>query len=112
VVASLQGLFFDTDSHEPRPAALPDIARMADMIQLNPNQQYRLLGYADVRGGAAHNQRLSLRRAERVRELLIQNGVPATQITAVGRGAITDTRQTSSAVLQQNRRVDLECIPQ
>ncbi|MFZ9939791.1 MAG: hypothetical protein ACO3GN_05820 [Bacteroidia bacterium] len=50
--------------------------------------------------------------AAKTRELLIQNGVPATQITAVGRGAITDTRQTSSAVLQQNRRVDLECIPQ
>jgi outer membrane protein OmpA-like peptidoglycan-associated protein len=83
---------------------------MADMILLNPNQRYRLVGYADVRGGATHNQRLSLRRAERIRELLLQNGVPATQITAVGRGAITTTKQNSSATLQQNRRVDLEGI--
>jgi outer membrane protein OmpA-like peptidoglycan-associated protein len=110
VVASIQGLFFDTDSHEPQPAALPDIVRMADMILLNPNHRYRLIGYADVRGGAAHNQRLSLRRAERVRELLLQNGVPATQITAVGRGAITTAKQNSSTTLQQNRRVDLESI--
>ena len=66
-------------------------------------------GHTDKRGSSKFNQDISLRRAETVRRLLIEGGVFASRITAVGAGEAkpVDTADTEKAYAR-NRRVEFE----
>jgi OOP family OmpA-OmpF porin len=68
--------------------------------------RYIVQGHADRLGSARHNQHLSERRAEAVRDYLVAKGVPVENIQAVGLG--TSMPQTSCA--QMNRRALIECL--
>jgi OmpA-OmpF porin, OOP family len=82
-------------------------------------QSIRVTGYTDRIGSASYNQRLSQRRAEAVRTALVQGGVPASAISAEGRGAaepIVQCEQRSRreliACLAPNRRVQIAGMAQ
>ena len=71
-------------------------------------------GYTDRLGTARHNAALSRQRAETVRGMLIQRGVPAERISAVGRGSRdpvsrcgNQARDTLVRCLQPDRRVEI-----
>jgi peptidoglycan-associated lipoprotein len=68
-------------------------------------------GHTDERGSSKFNMDLSLRRAETVRRLLIEGGVPASRIKAVGYGETkpVDSRHNEKA-WARNRRVELEFL--
>ena len=71
------------------------------------------VGHTDSMGSEAHNQRLSLRRAEAVKAYLVNQGVSAERIRTEGRGeaqpvASNDTAQGRA----QNRRVDITLVEQ
>jgi peptidoglycan-associated lipoprotein len=69
-------------------------------------------GYTDPHGPVTYNKALGLRRAEAVKNYLVELGVPASMITAVslGKEAVTCTGETADC-LQRNRRVHLELVP-
>lgn len=69
-------------------------------------QSIRVTGYTDRIGSASYNQALSQRRAEAVRNALVQGGVPATAISAEGRGASEPIVQCE----QRNRRELIACL--
>ncbi len=83
--------------------------------QLEAGSQVRVIGHTDRIGSDAANQLLSQRRAESVRGYLIDHGVPASAISAEGRGesepvkACDDggDRRELIACLQPNRRVEI-----
>ncbi|MFM8838060.1 MAG: OmpA family protein [Bacteroidota bacterium] len=112
VVVSLNGIYFDTDRHVPQSRSMSDLTRLADLILQNARQRYTVVGYADARGSSEHNLELSKRRADWIRNWLIDQGVPPDQISAVGKGAVSDGSKKSPSNLQKNRRVDLGCNPQ
>jgi len=71
-------------------------------------------GYTDRLGTARHNAALSRQRAETVRGMLIQNGVPAEHISAVGMGSRdpvsrcgNQARDALVRCLQPDRRVEI-----
>ena len=68
-------------------------------------------GHTDERGSPKFNMDLSLRRAETVRRLLIEGGVPASRIKAVGYGETKpiDSHHNEKA-WARNRRVELEFL--
>ena len=76
----------------------------------------RIVGYTDRLGKEDYNQSLSERRAETVRNYLVNRGVPAGVISAEGRGERNPVQQCSDNLsrqalidcLQPNRRVDIE----
>jgi peptidoglycan-associated lipoprotein len=69
-------------------------------------------GYTDPQGPATYNKALGLRRAEAVKDYLVELGVPASAITAVslGKEAVICTVDTNECQ-QRNRRVHLELVP-
>jgi outer membrane protein OmpA-like peptidoglycan-associated protein len=76
-----------------------------------------VVGYTDRIGGDAYNMKLSQRRAEAVRDYLVQNGVPADAIQVEGRGKADPVAQCPDqkrskliACLAPNRRVELSGI--
>ena len=65
-------------------------------------------GYADSSGSEDYNQKLSLKRADAVREYLIKNGMPAEQITVSGRGEADPAVPTAPNTREPaNRRVEI-----
>ncbi len=76
-------------------------------------------GYADRIGDASANLRLSQRRAETVRNVLVGYGLPAMGITALGRGESVSVTECSDslprpalvACLAPDRRVEIVARP-
>lgn len=75
------------------------------------DDRVRLVGHTDSSASAPHNLRLGQKRADAIKDLLINKGIPANRIIAQTRGeevpiASNDTEQGR----QENRRVELTII--
>jgi OOP family OmpA-OmpF porin len=69
---------------------------------------YSVTGHADRAGPEAYNLDLSLRRANAVRDALIQRGVKASGISVAGRGEAEPAVPTADGVPEAaNRRVEI-----
>ncbi len=80
---------FEFDSAEPLPQDKLVLRSLAECLD-RPKYQgvtLSLMGRADVRGTSAYNDGLALRRAVRVKELLIVAGMKAERISTDSRGA-------------------------
>ncbi|HXW65561.1 MAG TPA: OmpA family protein [Burkholderiaceae bacterium] len=102
--------FFDFDKSTLKPTAITAlddlVAKLKSATVLN---SVRIVGYTDSVGGSAYNEKLSLRRAETVRNYLTEHGVPADKIVVEGKGKsdpIADNK--TEAGRAKNRRVEVE----
>jgi OOP family OmpA-OmpF porin len=95
-----------------------DAAIMAAGINVKALQRVTIIGHADRTGNVVANQKLSERRAEAVKVLLVKKGVAADIITTQGKGStqpITSLKQCPkslvgiklSACLAPDRRIDI-----
>jgi OOP family OmpA-OmpF porin len=95
-----------------------EVARIAgELRNAKALRAVRVIGHTDLIGGDQANQALSRQRAETVRQLLIDEGVPARVISAEGRGESEPVvgnceasmqRSALIACLQPNRRVEIK----
>lgn len=77
-------------------------------LRRRPLPDIMVIGHTDTVGGLAYNDRLSLARAERLREMLISLGIPAERIQAAGRGKREPLVPTEENVSEpRNRRVEI-----
>ncbi len=81
----LEGIEFDLDSDKILPSNTPILNNAANYINSSTGS-YNVVGGTDTRASDAYNQRLSERRANNVKNYLIQNGVDGSKLKAVGRG--------------------------
>ncbi len=101
-------VFFDWDRSNLSAQALGTIKQAADAYKAKGNARITATGHTDTSGPEAYNMALSLRRANTVKDALVQNGVPATVIAVVGRGEQGLLVQTGDGVREpQNRRVEI-----
>lgn len=101
-----------------QPAAQAQIARIADELSAaGATGEIRVIGHTDAIGEESANRALSLQRAQTVRRLLVERGVPADRIRAEGRGESEPVaghcdaslaRAALIACLQPNRRVEID----
>jgi peptidoglycan-associated lipoprotein len=99
---------FQFDEHELRPQDVEALNALADCLNADAFQSRTvdLIGRADRTGGDDYNERLGLNRAERVRGLLLAQGVDASRIRVMTygeRGAQADGLHTDG----WDRRVDV-----
>jgi outer membrane protein OmpA-like peptidoglycan-associated protein len=77
-------------------------------LKRRPLPDIVVIGHTDTVGGLAFNDRLSLARAERLREMMIGLGIPAERITAAGRGKRELLVPTEDNISEpRNRRVEI-----
>ena len=77
-------------------------------LKRRPLPDIMVIGHTDSVGGLAYNDRLSLARAERLREMLAGLGIPADRIQAAGRGKRELLVPTDENVSEpRNRRVEI-----
>jgi outer membrane protein OmpA-like peptidoglycan-associated protein len=101
-------LYFQFDSEEltaETRALLPEILRV---VKERPVPDVVAIGHTDTTGSAASNYQLGLRRATRVRDLLVEAGLDAALIavTSAGEGELL-IRTPDETLEPRNRRVEI-----
>ena len=102
-------IHFDTDKSNIRISDEAELRRGIDFVKKYPGSEVRVEGHTDSVGTDRYNQKLSERRAEAVKNYLVQKGaVDASKITSAGYG---ETRPVASNKTgqgkAQNRRVEI-----
>jgi outer membrane protein OmpA-like peptidoglycan-associated protein len=108
-VIDLQPITFQTGSAQLTAEGRTTLDTVAETLAANPSVNVEIQGHTDNFGVPAENQALSQSRAETVRTYLVDKGIDASRLTAVGFG---DTQpvadNTTSAGRAQNRRIEFK----
>jgi len=80
------GFEFDSTTFRDPSGAQATLQKLANVI-ISTSESVTLTGATSSEGSDAYNMQLSLERAEAVKNLLVQMGVPARRITTVGDGS-------------------------
>ena len=108
LVLTLGDVLFETGKAELRPGALQNLYPLVTFLQKYPERRVVIEGHTDSVGSDAYNLDLSQRRADAVRDFLLQNGVNPAQLTTRGYGKASPVASNATAEgRQQNRRVEL-----
>jgi outer membrane protein OmpA-like peptidoglycan-associated protein len=101
-------VFFDWDRADLSQQALQTLQQVAAAYKQRGSARVIATGHADRSGPENYNMALSLRRANAVKNALVQDGVPATAIAVVGKGETQPLVPTADGVREpQNRRVEI-----
>jgi len=104
---------FDTNSAVVKPGLYSEIDRVAGVLTRYPETLIRVEGHTDSVGTEAYNMDLSFRRANSVKDLLVQRGVYMNRIQPVGFGeTMPVATNATEAGRQLNRRVEIKIAPQ
>ncbi len=103
-------VLFDTDKADIKPSAANVLQEITGSIgQRYGTQQVRVMGFADSRGDKSYNKELSERRAEAVKNYLVNNGkIAADRVSVEPMGeAMPVASNATPAGRRENRRVEI-----
>jgi outer membrane protein OmpA-like peptidoglycan-associated protein len=101
------GITFDIGKATIKPESMGEINRFVKLMQDNPDLKFEVQGHTDNTGSAATNQTLSEQRAKAIVAKMVELGIPASRLTAVGKGANSPIADNSSDEGRaKNRRVE------
>ncbi len=109
-VALSAGALFDVNSDQLKDAGKQELSALATHIKaLQEIQSIKIIGHTDSTGAASYNQVLSQRRANAVKNYLLDQGISPTVMSTLGMGeerpvASNATREGRA----QNRRVEIK----
>lgn len=107
----LNNIFFDYNKTTLRPESYPELDRVVELLEQNPNLQIEIGGHTDSRGSDDYNQKLSQGRSEAVRAYLLEHWIDAERITAVGYGeSKPEVPNDTEENMQINRRVEFTVL--
>lgn len=106
-----EDVLFATDSDVLRPMAIERLRPLAGYLRANPGVRVAIDGHTDSRGTDAHNQDLSERRAQSVREALDEMGVTRARFRVAGHGESSPVATNATAEgMRLNRRVEVTLL--
>ena len=101
-------LYFLEGKDELTPESKLEMDKVIAELKRRPLPDIAVIGHSDSVGGLSYNDKLSLARAERMREMMIGMGIPADRIQAAGRGKRELLVPTEDNVSEpRNRRVEI-----
>ncbi len=101
-------VFFEFDRAAISSDADRVLIQAAETAKAGVFTRIRATGHTDTVGTARYNMALSIRRANAVRDVLVREGIPATQIVVVGRGETQLLVPTPDNINEpRNRRVEI-----
>jgi type IX secretion system PorP/SprF family membrane protein len=110
-IYKMDKIYFQTNSSYLKDESLPQLNNLLELLRTNPGMTIRVLGHTDYIASDTYNMWLSERRAKRVSDYLISNGIPAANVSAVGYGKrlpVADNATEEGRAL--NRRVEIQII--
>ena len=107
-VVKFDNIYFGFDSAVLLATARGMLDDSASVLKRNPDAKIEIAGFADARGPASYNMKLSENRAEAVREYLERAGVDSARMNSRGYGESHDGATDLSANgLAESRRVEI-----
>lgn len=104
---------FEFDSVEPLPQDRLELKGIAECLNRPElaQQPVELVGRADAKGRAEYNLELGRKRAGRVKDILLEQGVAAARISVTSRGS-ADVSATGNGAYEEgfDRRVDINLL--
>lgn len=108
VVLTLGDVLFATGSAELLGGANDNLDKLVKFLNQYPERRVQVEGHTDNVGSAEYNQGLSQRRADSVKNYLIQQGIASQRLSASGMGMARPASNNDTATgRQQNRRVEI-----
>jgi len=99
---------FDFDKADLKPKSREILSRIAGILLASKGYGLSVFGYTDDVGSAEYNKKLSVRRADAVRDYLVEAGIDPSIINASGYGKTNPlVKGATEAARAQNRRVEI-----
>ncbi len=108
LIANMSDVLFKTGSFELLAGARERLAKVSGIVLAYPGLHLDVEGHTDSVGSDEYNMQLSQRRAQAVRDYLVQQGIPDGSIASRGLGKTAPVASNDTPEgRQQNRRVEL-----
>jgi outer membrane protein OmpA-like peptidoglycan-associated protein len=108
IVLTLGDVLFDTGKSDLKAGAQRPIEQIAAFLGENPERRVQVEGFTDSQGSNEYNMELSQRRADAVAMAIMQRGVDAQRVRALGYGEeFPKAGNESPGSRQLNRRVEI-----
>jgi len=113
----LNNVFFEFNSSQVTKDSKIELDKLFSLLANNPTINVEIQGHTDSKGRNAYNKELSQKRAEAVREYVVNKGINAKRITAKGYGEkqpIARNENTDGSDNEEgralNRRIELKVV--
>ncbi len=100
-------LFYDLNKDEPNVGSTNNVYYIIKFLKSYPTAKASLMGYADLKGSAAYNLKLSERRVKNIYNLMVSNGIDPSRVTVLANGVDKDFTTTTKTGLSLARRVSI-----
>ncbi len=108
LILNLPDILFDFGKSTLKPPAREIVSRMAGILLVSPDYGLRIEGHTDSVGSEEYNQKLSLKRAQAVRDYLEEAGLGSRILAVEGFGESKPVASNDTAKdRQKNRRVEI-----
>jgi outer membrane protein OmpA-like peptidoglycan-associated protein len=109
-VIELKSIFYDYDKWNIRPDAASDLKDLVVIMSKYPSMEIELSSHTDARGSEGYNRVLAEKRAVSAKAYLVQKGIAANRVEAVGHGEDrlkNKCKLCSESDHQENRRTEV-----
>ncbi len=112
----LENIYYDFNQYIIRPDAAVELDALGRLLQQNPSMEIELRSHTDSRGSSGSNMSLSEKRARQARQYLVNQGIRAERIKAIGMGETEprnrckDGVECSEEEYQYNRRTEVKVL--
>lgn len=108
IVLTLDDVLFDTGKSDLKPGSHRVLDQLAAFLNDNPERRVQVEGFTDSQGSDEYNQQLSQNRADAVATAIVQRGIAAERVRALGYGEEFPVASNGSPGSRQlNRRVEV-----
>lgn len=111
IKVAFDNLEFETGKAVIKKSSIPSLEKLAEILIENPSYKLRIDGHTDITGSYELNMKLSLERANAVKQLLMERGIVPNRLLTNGYGPDQPIGDNNTAAGRQlNRRVEMEII--
>jgi OOP family OmpA-OmpF porin len=107
----IQNIEFDYNKYNIKEQYYPRLNKVVAILMNNPGLKVEIAGHTDGIGSSQYNQTLSEKRAQAVKEYIVNQGIPSSQLLTAGFGKEKPIApNTTEEGRAKNRRVELTPI--
>ncbi|NVK64760.1 MAG: OmpA family protein [Flavobacteriales bacterium] len=108
---AFDNLEFETGKDIIKAASIPSLTKLAEVLVKKPEWKLQISGHTDSQGNDQNNLILSKKRAEAVKNFMVENGINADRLNTLYFGETQPIADNSTAEgRQRNRRVEMKII--
>jgi outer membrane protein OmpA-like peptidoglycan-associated protein len=107
-ILSKEKIYFDKNKFDIKSSSQATLDKLIEIFKECPNGRIVIAGYTDSMGSATTNRKISLKRANAVKNYFIKSGISSDRLEAVGYGEIKPIASNSTAEgREKNRRIEI-----